>query len=73
MQKAQRKKFDPNETVPCKYCTKPTRMLGTKLCDGCWETDRQLDFVGDLAKTKAGITRLREVRDHINAILGKAT
>jgi len=25
------------KTMPCQVCRKPTRMLGTKLCDGCWE------------------------------------
>jgi hypothetical protein len=25
------------ETMPCKFCGVPTRMLGTKQCDGCWE------------------------------------
>lgn len=25
------------QSVPCKYCGKPTPMLGTKLCDSCWE------------------------------------
>lgn len=23
--------------VPCRYCGKPTMMLGTRLCDRCWE------------------------------------
>jgi len=26
-----------SETIPCKYCGEPTLMLGTKLCDFCWE------------------------------------
>lgn len=26
-----------DQTIPCKYCDRPTRMLGTKMCDGCWE------------------------------------
>ncbi len=24
------------EKIPCKICTTPTRMLGTKLCDWCY-------------------------------------
>jgi hypothetical protein len=31
------------ETVPCKFCGDPTPMLGTKLCDGCWEVSRRLE------------------------------
>lgn len=30
------------ETTPCKTCGQPTRMLGTKLCDACWETEFRL-------------------------------
>lgn len=30
-------------TVPCKICGKPTHMLGTKLCDPCWEVESRLD------------------------------
>lgn len=30
------------ETCPCKTCGKSTPMLGTKLCDGCWEVERRL-------------------------------
>lgn len=25
------------QTVPCHYCRTPTTMLGTKLCNRCWE------------------------------------
>jgi len=27
------------ETIPCKLCGEPTEMLGTKLCDFCWELE----------------------------------
>jgi hypothetical protein len=30
------------ETTPCKYCGKQTPMLGTKLCDPCWELERRI-------------------------------
>lgn len=30
------------ETVPCKFCNTPTDMVGTKLCDPCWEVDSRL-------------------------------
>lgn len=26
--------------VPCIWCGKPTRSLGTKQCDACWERNR---------------------------------
>ncbi len=28
--------------IPCKTCEKPTPMLGTKLCDPCWEIETRL-------------------------------
>ena len=31
-----------NETVPCELCGKPTRMLWTKRCDGCWELETRI-------------------------------
>ena len=37
---------DDRPTVPCKICGRPTPMLGTKLCDGCWEVEHRLqDFL----------------------------
>jgi hypothetical protein len=30
-------------TVPCTLCGKPTLMLGTKLCDSCWEISRRIE------------------------------
>jgi len=30
------------ETILCKTCSKPTPMLGTKLCDPCWEVETRL-------------------------------
>ncbi len=32
-----------NDIVQCKYCGIPTRMVHTKLCDGCWELERRLE------------------------------
>jgi hypothetical protein len=32
-----------NETIPCKTCETPTKMLGTKLCDSCYEIESRLD------------------------------
>lgn len=30
------------KTVPCIYCGTPTPMVGTKLCDECYEVDCRL-------------------------------
>lgn len=44
---------DPNkhdsETVPCELCGRPTRMQGTKRCDGCWELETRIR--GDVSMT----------------------
>lgn len=34
------------ETMPCRICSKPTTMTGTKLCDGCWESERRASLAG---------------------------
>ncbi len=30
------------KTCPCTWCGRPTKMLGTKLCDPCWELERRV-------------------------------
>lgn len=30
------------EFIPCRVCGEPTSMLGTKLCNGCWEVESRL-------------------------------
>lgn len=41
------------ETVPCTICGAPTPMLGTKLCDPCWELRRLQPHLEQLlAKTR---------------------
>jgi len=35
-------RYYDSETVPCKWCGEPTRMLGTKMCDRCWELDSRI-------------------------------
>ncbi len=44
---------DPNkhdsETVPCELCGRPTKMLSTKRCDGCWELETRIS--GDVSMT----------------------
>lgn len=34
---------DINQEIPCAHCGEPTAMLGTRLCDNCWEIDRRSD------------------------------
>lgn len=31
------------ETVPCRLCSVPTPMLGTKLCDACYELEHRVE------------------------------
>lgn len=38
-----------DEEIPCCLCKKPTRMLGTKLCDRCWELERRISSDPKLA------------------------
>lgn len=33
---------ESEKTCPCGLCGKPTRMLGTKRCDPCWELERRI-------------------------------
>ncbi|MHC4621367.1 MAG: hypothetical protein ACYTEQ_26800 [Planctomycetota bacterium] len=42
--------MDGQETTACKYCGKPTPMLGTKLCDGCWELETRIKANPELAR-----------------------
>lgn len=41
---------DRNATVPCKWCGNPTRMRGTRMCDGCWELDWRIRATPALAQ-----------------------
>jgi hypothetical protein len=41
---------DNNEpTVPCEICGKPTRMIGTRRCDRCWELEMRITHDPELA------------------------
>lgn len=37
-------------TVPCRLCSKPTMMLGTRLCDPCWELETRIESDPELAR-----------------------
>jgi hypothetical protein len=38
------------DTVPCGICDAPTRMLGTKRCDRCWELECRIRCSPDIAR-----------------------
>jgi len=41
---------DSLPTVPCRICGKPTPMLGTKLCDRCWELETRIRHDPEIAR-----------------------
>lgn len=47
---AEQDRYDPTATVPCGICEQPTRMLGTKRCDRCWELERRMRADPDLVQ-----------------------
>jgi hypothetical protein len=46
----------PMRTVPCTDCGTPTTMLGTKLCDGCWELRRRVESNPEMARRILGLS-----------------
>ena len=50
-----------NESCPCKFCGTPTRMMGTKMCDACWETQHGMGrFLRSQAARDWTMAMLRE-------------
>lgn len=48
-------------TKPCRVCGRQFPMLGTMLCDPCWEVDRSLEHVLSTKQGRRHIAeRLRE-------------
>jgi hypothetical protein len=46
-------------TVPCRLCSEPTTMLGTRLCHRCWELEHRIQADPDLArKTIADLDKI---------------
>jgi len=43
--------------VPCKTCGEPTTMMGTKLCDGCWEVESRLEKYLESEKGREHVVR----------------
>ena len=39
-----------NDTCSCGLCGKPTRMTGTKRCDGCWELESRIRRDPEIAR-----------------------
>jgi hypothetical protein len=39
--------------TPCKICGTPTVMIGTRLCDNCWELEKSMSNLIKTDKTKA--------------------
>ena len=48
---------EPGVTVPCKFCGNLTPMLGTKLCNPCWEAERQIERIASTPGLRALMTR----------------
>ena len=40
--------MNEQDTCPCQLCGKQTFMLGTRLCDICWELQKRINFDLDL-------------------------
>ena len=38
-----------DEEIPCRLCEEPTPMLGTKLCDRCWELETRIHMNPEIA------------------------
>ena len=49
--------------VPCETCNRDTTMLGTRLCDACWEVERRLDDY---------LSRSDKAREYVRARLANA-
>jgi hypothetical protein len=45
------------ETVDCRLCGEKTDMLGTRLCDRCWEMDTRIRRWPDIARRILMMTR----------------
>lgn len=60
-------RIEDDKTVPCRICTKPTPMLGTKLCDPCWELNSRLYRAALLMRSED-----TGVRERVAAMLRRA-
>lgn len=56
-------------TLPCKYCGLPTLMLGTRLCDRCWELEHRvkndIEITIQILNTLGYIVKLKKKINHV--------
>jgi ribosomal protein L37E len=50
----------PEETMPCKRCGRPTPYLGTQLCDSCWQVEGRLQHYLKSESARAEVKRFLE-------------
>ena len=60
-----------NETVACRLCGQPTMMLGTKLCDRCWELETRIEMAPDIAKRIIAALEAKESTAHLTTAAGR--
>lgn len=61
--------YNEEDYVDCKICGRPTPMLGTKLCNGCWEFDGNIDRI---LATESGVHYVNQkIREHNARIYGE--
>lgn len=55
--------------IPCKICGQPTPYLGTKLCNGCYEFDKNIDRIlnSDLGHQWLN----KKIMEHNAKVMGK--
>ena len=44
-----------DETVPCRICSTPTEMTGTKLCNPCWEMEKGIERILRMDSKDVGV------------------
>jgi hypothetical protein len=56
------------EKVPCRICTQPTPMLGTKLCDRCYELETRVKRDPELAAQILASVRPAASKSYIDVV-----
>ena len=59
------------QTIPCMFCSDPTRMIGTAMCDGCYEVDKRIDNFVEAGGVRAFERLAEAVKRTKNKDLGK--
>jgi hypothetical protein len=61
--------YKEEDYVACKICGSPTPYLGTKLCNGCYEFDSNIDRI---LETDSGADYInRKICEHNARVMGK--